>query len=70
MFNYNGGRDVDGRTALSSYVRNDGAVLCPLGITKTGYTFVGWSTSPTATTAITVPPATADVTYYAVWQAE
>ena len=69
-FNYNGGTDIDGRNSLTSYLRNGSAVLQPLGITKTGYVFVGWSTNPSATTAMTVPPATEDKTYYAVWQSE
>lgn len=37
--------------------------------TRTGYTFVGWNTSDSATTALSTYTLTGSVTLYAVWQA-
>ena len=39
-------------------------------LTRSGYTFVGWNTSSSATTALTTYTINANTTFYAVWQAE
>ena len=73
-YNANGGT---GTTASSSHTYDTAKVLSANGFTRTGYTFLGWSTSASATTATytnrqSVKNLTATngetVTLYAVWQ--
>lgn len=73
-YNANGGT---GTTANSSHTYDTAKALTENGFTRTGYTFLGWSTNPTATTATytnkqSVKNLTATngatVTLYAVWQ--
>lgn len=73
-YNANGGT---GATASSSHTYDSAKTLTANGFTRTGYTFLGWSTSSTATTATytnkqSVKNLTATnggmVTLYAVWQ--
>ena len=69
-FNANGGT---GTMAAQTFTSGVAQALTANAFTKTGYTFLGWSTSSTATTAtytdkqsITI---TANTTLYAVWKA-
>lgn len=73
-YNANGGT---GATASSSHTYDTAKALTANGFTRSGYTFLGWSTSPNATTATytnkqSVKNLTATnggtVTLYAVWQ--
>ena len=43
-------------------------VIAPVTPVRTGYTFIGWNLSATATTAGNIGMATANRVYYAVWQ--
>ena len=66
-----------GSTASSSHTYDENKALTSNGFSRTGYTFLGWSTSATATTAtytngqsvknLTATP-NGTVTLYAVWQ--
>ena len=53
-------------------VESETAVALPTGLTRTGYTFGGWSESDVGTTAVSETSVTvsADKTYYAIWTAE
>ena len=73
-YNANGGT---GTTASSSHTYGTAKALTTNGFSKTGHTFLGWSTSPSATTAtytngqsVTNLTATSGgtVTLYAVWK--
>lgn len=74
-YNANGGT---GTTPNSSHTYDTAQALSANGFTRTGYTFLGWSTNPSATTATytnkqSVKNLTstngATVTLYAVWKA-
>ncbi len=69
--NYGGGADGDGNTSRSAVYAHGATVPTPT-LTKTGYTFVGWGETSTAapeSCIITIPNATANKTYYAIWSA-
>lgn len=73
--NANGGTLKSGCTALTkTYGVNLTLWVASLNPTRTGYTFLGWSTSSTATSATYAAGATysanAAATLYAVWQVE
>lgn len=73
-YNANGGT---GTTPNSSHTYDTAQALSANGFTRTGYTFLGWSTNPSATTATYTNKQSvknlnaangATVTLYAVWQ--
>ena len=70
-FNLNGGTGTTPATITATY---DTAVTVPkASVSRSGYYFMGWSTSKTATTATyksgSVITLTKDITLYAVWKA-
>lgn len=68
-YNANGG---SGAPAAQTKYHSKSITLSTTKPTRTGYTFLGWATSSTATSATIQPGATyssnASVTYYAVWK--
>ena len=65
----------DGETAASTYHVKDGFSFVPFAPTRDGYTFLGWSTSASATSPSILAEASytmpaANTTLYAVWWAD
>lgn len=67
--NYDGSvtLETDENVAHGSTPSYDGATPTRAADAQYTYTFVGWNTSANATSAITLPNVTADVTYYAAF---
>ncbi|MGN0559697.1 MAG: InlB B-repeat-containing protein [Candidatus Fimenecus sp.] len=61
--------NANGGSVSTSYVltKSGNSVTLPTP-TKSGYTFMGWSTSSTATSGVNSITPTANTTYYAVWK--
>ena len=71
-YDVNGGTGSPSRTT-DSYTPNSGGYSVPVigTMAKAGYTFGGWATSDTSTTAITSPyNPTSTLTVYAIWTAK
>ncbi len=75
--NYNGNGATSGSTASSSHTYDTAKNLTANGFSKTGYTFQGWSTNASATTATygnsasvknLTTTANGTVTLYAIWK--
>ena len=70
-FNSNGGSFADG-TQVTAVSVNSGSTLSSIpSVTRSGYSLLGWSASPTDTTVVSGLSSTtfeADATYYAIWQ--
>jgi uncharacterized repeat protein (TIGR02543 family) len=67
-YNVNGGTGSAPASQNWTYNVSTPATLDPgTGLTKTGYTFGGWSASASATTGATTGTPSASLTYYVVW---
>ena len=67
-FDYNGGTDGSGNTSRVESTIHDQSPTQPVpgSFSKNGYTFSHWSNTPTGS-LVNIESATADTTYYAVW---
>ena len=75
--NYNGNDSTSGTTASSTHTYDAAKNLTANGFSKVGYSYLGWSASPSATTPtytnsqsvinLTATPSSV-LTFYAVWQ--
>lgn len=66
-YNSNGGFIASGDSTQTAVIGADVSTLTPPTVTRDGYTCIGWSTSSTTLTTISIIPET-DTTLYAIWQ--